>query len=152
MGIPNGAGPNRAGPNAAAQNEAGQNKAGQNEAVAEDLCLCVRDEMLRHEDDKDVFRFAATREVPMRLGIVREERLAEQRQDHLGLAGADLGEMERLLGRDDPLQEIFLFLGGHDLVCAVRVALVVREVLAQRVDELAEGQVLVLVEVEELVL
>ena len=120
------------------------------EAEAHHRLLGVGDQVLRHEDDHDVLGLAAAGEVLVGRGVVRDERLAEQRQDHLGLARADLGEMEALRRRDDVLQEGLLLGCGHDLVLAVRVALILGEVCAEGLDELIERQLLVLIEVEEL--
>ena len=49
------------------------------EAVAEDLALCIGEQVLRHEDDKHVFRLPAAREVVVHVGVIRQECLAQQR-------------------------------------------------------------------------
>eukprot|EP00966_Prymnesium_polylepis_P294938 6810958-Prymnesium_polylepis.1 len=56
---------------------------GPREAVAADLIARVAHEVLGHQDDQHVLLLAAAREQRVRLGVVREERLAEQRQDDL---------------------------------------------------------------------
>ena len=111
------------------------------QAVAEHLRLRVGEQVLGHQHDQRVLFGAAAREVAVRLLIVREEGLAEQRQDdlsreeergewcgavrpglaeqrqdHLRLAGSDLREVEALLSGDDLAEEGLLRCGGHDLV------------------------------------
>ena len=145
------------------------------EAVAEHLRLRVGEQVLGHQHDQRVLLGAAAREVAVRLLIVREEGLAEQRQDHLSreeergewcgavrpglaeqrqyhlrLAGSDLREVEALLSGDDLAEEGLLRCGGHDLVAAVDRALVLCKVVGERVDERREIHRLGGVEVEEL--
>ena len=120
------------------------------EAVAEHLRLRVGEQVLGHQHDQRVLLGAAAREVAVRLLIVREEGLAEQRQDHLRLAGSDLREVEALLSGDDLAEEGLLRCGGHDLVAAVDRALVLCKVVGERVDERREIHRLGGVEVEEL--
>ena len=94
----------------------------------------------------------ASREALVRLDIVREEELAEQRQDHLRLPGAHLRKVEAGVRGQDVVQEGLLLVGRHDLVRALREALVARKVLAEHVNELLERPVGVLAQVEELAL
>ena len=54
--------------------------------MAEHLGARVGEQVLGHEDDEHVLGRAAPRQVRVHLGVGREEGLAEQRQDHLGLA------------------------------------------------------------------
>ena len=119
------------------------------QAVAEHLRLRVGEQVLGHQHDQRVLG-AAAREVAVRLLIVREEGLAEQRQYHLRLAGSDLREVEALLSGDDLAEEGLLRCRGHDLVAAVDRALVLCKVVGERVDERREIHRLGRVEVEEL--
>ena len=61
----------------------------------------------------------ASREALVRLDIVREEELAEQRQDHLRLPGAHLRKVEAGVRGQDVVQEGLLLVGRHDLVRAL---------------------------------
>mmetsp|Transcript_42177 Transcript_42177/g.70384 ORF Transcript_42177/g.70384 Transcript_42177/m.70384 type:complete len:256 (-) Transcript_42177:2158-2925(-) len=122
------------------------------EAVAIHLRLGVVNEVLGDQDDEHVLLLAVPSQARVRLRVVGQEHVAQQREDHLGLAGAHLREVEALLPRDNAVQELFLLLGGDDLVVAVDESLVAGEVFTQDVDEFTQREGVVLVQIEELLL